>query len=219
MNQEGTHFIPIEVTLEKKCVPLREEGKKVQIMETIENIQEELKNILSEKRYNHSIGVMKKAEELAKQYNIDSHVAALTGLAHDMAKELPNEEKINYCKEHEIKIDEIEKQNVGLLHAKIGADITKKYGFTKEMQNAILYHTTGHLDMDLLAKIVFVADKIEENRDYEGVEDLRKLAMQDIDKCTLIILDYTTKKNIDKGVLIHPDGIFARNQLLPLSLQ
>lgn len=188
-------------------------------METIENIQAELKTILSEKRYKHSIGVMKKAEELAKQYGIDTHIAALTGLAHDIGKEISNVEKIQYCKENQIEIDEVEIHNVGLLHAKIGADITRKYGFTEEMQKAILYHTTGHFDMDLLAKIVFVADKIEENREYEGVENLRKLAMEDIDKCTLVILDYTIKKNIDKGVLIHPDGIFARNQLLPLSLQ
>lgn len=188
-------------------------------METIENIQVELKGILSEKRYQHSIGVMKKAEELAKQYGINTHIAALTGLAHDIGKEISNVEKIKYCKDHQIEIDEIEIHNVGLLHAKIGADITKKYGFTEEMQKAILYHTTGHLDMDLLAKIVFVADKIEENREYEGVENLRKLAMQDIEKCTLVILDHTIKKNIDKGVLIHPDGIFARNQLLPLSLE
>ncbi|MCI9247101.1 MAG: HD domain-containing protein [Clostridia bacterium] len=188
-------------------------------METIENIQAELKGILSEKRYQHSIGVMKKAEELAKQYGINTHIAALTGLAHDIGKEISNVEKIKYCKDHQIEIDEIEIHNVGLLHAKIGADITKKYGFTEEMQKAILYHTTGHLDMDLLAKIVFVADKIEENREYEGVENLRKLAMQDIEKCTLVILDHTIKKNIDKGVLIHPDGIFARNQLLPLSLE
>jgi len=188
-------------------------------METIENIQAELKTMLSEKRYQHSIGVMKKAEELAVLYGIDTHIAALTGLAHDIGKEISNVEKIKYCQEHRIEIDEVEIHNVGLLHAKIGADMTKKYGFTEEMEKAILYHTTGHFDMDLLAKIVFVADKIEENREYEGIEDLRKLAIEDIDKCTLVILDHTIKKNIDKGVLIHPDGIFARNQLLPLFLQ
>ncbi len=185
-------------------------------METIENIQEELRQTLSGERYNHSIGVMKKAEELAKQYGIDVHIAALTGLAHDIGKEIPNQEKIQYCKEQQIEIDEVEIRNVGLLHAKVGAHITKKFGFTEEMQKAILYHTTGHLDMDLLAKIIFIADKIEENRDYDGVEELRKLAIQDIDQCTLIILDKTIQKNIDKGVLIHPDGIFARNQLLTL---
>lgn len=100
-------------------------------METIENIQKELKNILSEERYQHSIGVMKKAEELAKQYGVDANIAALTGIAHDIAKEIPNEEKITYCKEHKIEIDEVEMHNVGLLHAKIGADIVKKIWFYK----------------------------------------------------------------------------------------
>lgn len=187
-------------------------------METIENIQKELKAILSEARYQHSIGVMKKAEELAKQYGIDPHIASLVGLAHDIGKEMSNKEKMEYCQKHQIEIDKVEQYNVGLLHAKVGADITKKYGFTKEMQKAILYHTTAHADMDLLAKIIFIADKIEENRSYDGVEELRELAMQDIDKCALVILNQTIKKNIDKGVLIHPDGIFARNQLLPLFL-
>lgn len=187
-------------------------------METIENMQKELKMILSEERYRHSIGVMKKAEELARQYGIEPHIASLTGLAHDIAKEMPNTEKIEYCQKHQIEIDEVEKYNIGLLHSKVGADITKKYGFTPEMQKAILYHTTAHVDMDMLAKIIFIADKIEENRNYDGVEELRNLAMQDIDKCTLVILNQTIKKNVDKGVLIHPDGIFARNQLLPLFL-
>ena len=183
-------------------------------METIEKIQAELKQTLSEERYVHSIGAMKKAKELAEQYGVDSHIAALTGLAHDIGKEISNQEKIDYCRVHQIEIDEIEIHNVGLLHAKVGAHITQKFGFTEEMQKAILYHTTGHLDMDLLAKIIFIADKIEENRDYDGVEELRELARKDIDECTLVILNQTIKKNIDKGVLIHPDGIFARNQLL-----
>lgn len=103
----------------------------------------------------------------------------------------------------------------GLLHAKIGADIAKKkYGFTKEMQQAIIYHTVGHVGMSMLSKIVFVADKIEENRSYEGVEELRKLAKEDIDSSILIMLEHAINKNIDKGVLIHPDGIIARNQII-----
>ena len=76
-------------------------------METIENIQEELKEILSKERYKHSIGVMKKAEELAKQYGIDPNVAALTGLAHDIGKEMSNQEKIQYCQKNEIEIEEL----------------------------------------------------------------------------------------------------------------
>ncbi len=103
----------------------------------------------------------------------------------------------------------------GLLHAKIGADIAKKkYNFTKDMLDAITYHTVGHIDMSPLSKIVFVADKIEENRSYDGVEELRNLAKEDIDSCILIMLEQAIKKNIEKGVLIHPDGIIARNKLI-----
>ena len=184
-------------------------------MEIIENIQKELKEKLSEKRYKHSLGVMKKAGELAKIYKIDTDIAELTGLAHDIAKEMTKEEKLEYAKKHHIEIDEIEKSNIGLLHAKIGADIAKnKYGFNIEMQNAIKYHTVTNPDMDLLAKIIFVSDKIEENREYEGVQELRKLAEINIDECMLKILDYTIKENIDKGKLVHPNSILTRNRLL-----
>lgn len=184
-------------------------------MEKLEIIKKDLREVLSEDRYNHSIGVMEKAEELAKIYGVDPEIAALTGLTHDIAKEIPNEDKLKYVKENNIKIDEVEKINVGLLHAKIGADIVKKkYNFTEDMQNAIKYHTTAHPDMDLLAKIIFVSDKVEKNRSYALVEEFRNIAEQDIDKCILEMLNYVIKKNIDKGVLIHPDSVYARNELL-----
>ncbi len=183
-------------------------------METIENVQTDLKTILSERRYNHSIGTMKTAIKLAKIYGVDTNIAGLTALAHDIAKEISNEEKINYVKKNNIEVDDIEKYNIGLLHGKIGADMCKKYGFTKEMQEAIKYHTTAHTDMSVLAKIVFIADKIEENRNYEGVEELREQVKEDLDDCMLAILNHDLKKNINKGVLLHPDSIFARNQLI-----
>ena len=183
-------------------------------METIENIQAELKKTLSEKRYMHSVGTMKMAKILANKYNINENIAMLTGLAHDMGKEIPLEKAEEYIKENKINIDEIEKQNPSLLHAKIGACMSKKYGFTEQMQNAIKYHTTGNPEMDDLAKIIYVADKTEENRKYDEVEEIRKLAIKNIDEALLTILDHDIQKNIKKKVLIHPDGILLRNKLL-----
>ena len=183
-------------------------------MENIENIQAQLKETLSEKRYLHSIGTMKMAKILAKKYNVDENIAMLTALAHDMGKEIPLEKAMEYIKENKIVIDEIEKQNTALLHAKIGACMSKKYGFTEEMQNAIKYHTTGNPEMDNLAKIIYVADKTEETRNYEQVEEIRKLAMENIDEAVIKILDHDIEKNIKKKVLIHPDGILLRNKLL-----
>ena len=183
--------------------------------ERIEKIQKDLKTMLSEKRYNHSIGTMKMAEKLAKQYGMDPEEAGLTGLVHDMAKELTPEESFKYMKENNLEIDEIEQKNVKLLHAKIGADMArKKYGFAENMQKAILYHTTGSPDMDILAKIIFIADKAEENRKYEEVEMVRNLAKNNLDECILYILNFTIKANIDKEKLVHPNSFFTRNQLL-----
>ena len=186
-------------------------------------IDADVKQALSEKRYKHSVGVMKKAEELAKIYDIDVNTAKLVGLAHDIGKELTKEEKLEYVKENNIEIDEIEKINVGLLHGKIGADICKKrYGFTAQMQDAIKYHTTGNEKMDLLAKIIFVADKIEENRNYENeekqksLEYARQLAKEDINKAVLLEIDESLVYTIKKQELIHTDSVLARNKLLEI---
>lgn len=188
-------------------------------METIEIIKKELQDTLSEERYKHSLGVMKMAQTLAKQYNINEQEALLTGLTHDMAKELSQEENLQYIKQNQIEIDEIEKRNTSLLHAKIGANMAKeRYGFNQKMQNAIAYHTTGNPDMDTLAKIIYIADKIEENRNFEGVEELRKLALKNLEETVVAILSYDIKKNINKGRLIHPNSILTRNKLLMIDI-
>lgn len=192
-----------------------------EVEQLLKRIDGDLRNILSEKRYNHSLGVMKKAEELAKIYKVNVNKAKLVGLAHDIGKELSKEEKIKYAEENNIEIDSIEKINVGLLHGKIGAHICKvRYEFTDDMQNAIKYHTTGNEKMDMLAKIIFVADKIEDGRKYkdekklEELEVARKIALEDIDKAVLYLIDSSLEFTIKKKELIHPDSIRTRNKII-----
>lgn len=187
----------------------------------LQNINNDLKKELSESRYKHSIGVMEKAEELAKIYGENINKAKLVGLAHDIGKELSKEEKLMYAQENNIKVDEIEKTNVGLLHGKIGADICKKrYGFTKQMQDAIEFHTTGNENMDLLAKIIFVADKIENGRTYKNeekqkkLEEARYIANKNINLALLSLLDMSLKYTILKKELIHTDSIKTRNKII-----
>ncbi len=181
----------------------------------IEKIKEELKGTLSEKRFNHSIGVMNMAIKLAKQYKVDEEKAALVGLTHDIAKELGVPKSMEYIKKNRIEIDEVERKAPSLLHAKIGADMVKnKYQFTKDMQNAIKYHTTGNPHMDKLAKVLYVADKTEENRKFKEVEELRKIAMENLDEAVFAILTLDIKKNIEQNKLIHIQSIKTRNALL-----
>lgn len=185
-------------------------------MEDLEKqINADIKERLSEFRYTHSLGVMKKAEELAKFYGLDVKKARLIGLAHDIAKQMTPTEIKEYLSKYDVELDELERMNIELMHAKIGADICKrKYNFDEQMVNAVKYHTTGNPKMDMMAKIIFMADKIEENRDYEDVEERRKLTLENIDEAIIETINYTTKDSIDRGKMIHTDSIHTRNYLL-----
>lgn len=181
----------------------------------IEEIREYLNQNLSEERYEHSLGVMERAEELAKIYGCDVEIAKIVGLAHDIAKELPREEALQYAEKNHIELDEIERAQPYLLHGKVGAHICKeKYGFTKQMQDAIINHTTGSENMDLLAKIILVADKTEKNRKYEDLDYAVSIAKKDINDGVLYCLDSALEKIISRKYLIHPNTIFTRNRLL-----
>lgn len=187
-------------------------------MRNIEDIKEELKSILSQKRYEHSIGAMEKAIELAEIFGEDREKAAYTALVHDIAKEMTTEEYYKYARENNIEIEEIDKIETIALHGKIGADIVKKkYNFTDEMCNAIYYHTTGRANMTLLDKIIYIADKIEENRKYPEADELRKAfeKSKSLDEFILYDIDYyTIPKMIEKKRIIHQNSIYARNDII-----
>ena len=181
----------------------------------LDEIKKDLKETLSEKRYNHSIGTMKMAKELALIYGENEKKAEFAGLIHDIAKELDIEEIQECLEKYKIEPDEIEKKQLGLLHSKIGAAIAKeKYEADKEVQNAILYHTTGHKDMSELAKIIYIADKIEENRTYKSVEEIREIAKTNLDKAIIILINHVLQKSIRLDRFIHPNAIDLRNKLL-----
>lgn len=181
----------------------------------IEQIKQDLKEILSEKRYIHSIGVMKRAEELAIIYGVNVEQAKIVGLAHDIAKEFSREDALKYAKENSIEVDEIERAQPGLLHTKIGAHICKeKYDFTEEMQKAIEYHATGDSNMNLFDKIIFVADKTEPYRKFDDLDYIVNLSNENLDEAMIYIIDKSLVKTMEKGELIHPKSISTRNALI-----
>ena len=180
-------------------------------------IENDVKSVLSEYRFTHSLGVAKKAIELAKIYGVQEEIAKKVGIAHDIAKEMTDEEMIEYAKANNIRIDEIETVKPSLLHGKIGADIaSKKYGFTEDMINAIKWHTTGRENMSMLEKIIYVADKTEENRSGTrfDLEKSRELSKQNIDEALIFLMNESISYKIKNNGLIHPKTIEARNDLL-----
>lgn len=190
---------------------------KKQTLELIEKIKKDLKEMLSESRYNHSISVMNKAIELAKIYGVDEDKAALAGLAHDIAKEIPDEEALKLASDNNVEIDDFIKNiNHKLLHGKIGAVIVKqRYGFDEQIQKAIEFHTEGTPDFDMLGKIVFVADKTEDLRKGPAEIDIwRKISKEDIDEAIIQIINFNIKKLIEEKRLIDLTCILTRNKLM-----
>ncbi len=164
------------------------------IDERYENCRKMLKENISNKRYVHSIGVSNTAACLAMRYGYDCHKAYITGLLHDCAKGLKGPELIDTVMKAGISISDTEKDNPDLLHSKAGSVLAgEKYGIEDdEILNAIFYHTTGRPDMNLLEKIIFVADYIEPNRyDLPDLDRVRVMAFTDIDECIAHICEMT----------------------------
>lgn len=162
----------------------------------LNKIRKALKKALDDKRYEHTIGVEYTAAALAMRYDESVLNARIAGLLHDCAKCLSNEKKLSICSKHNISINESEKKNPFLLHAKVGGFLAKdKYHISdSEIINAIVNHTTGRPGMSLLEKIIFVADYIEPGRKQApNLQEIRKLAFVDLEQALVKILEDTLK--------------------------
>lgn len=169
-----------------------------------DKIRKKLKHTLNKRRYEHTLGVAYTAAALAMCYEIDVEQARLAGLLHDCAKYIPDDEMLSQCNKLHIEITEAEQRDICLLHAKLGAYMAgAEYKIQDpEIINAIRWHTTGHPDMTMLEKIIFIADYIEPNRQQApNLKQIRHLAFTDIDEAMRIIL----KDTLDYLESIHSD--------------
>lgn len=186
-------------------------------MMSIEKIKEILEDTLSEARYKHSLGVADEAKKLAGVYHVDEEQAYIAGLVHDCAKEIPPEKSVEILREkYGVSVDSISILMPKILHGPLGACMAQKeFGLSDPVAlDAISCHTTGKANMSTMAKIIYIADYIEPNRDFENVDVLRKLAYEDIDAAIITGIDYTISDLLSRGLVIHPDTVHARNDLI-----
>lgn len=175
-----------------------------------DKIVEYLKKNLKESRFVHSIGVMKMAQKLAKIHGVDENNAKFAGLLHDIAKNMTNSELITYCKKNGILLDDVKMESPGMLHAEVGADIAKKiFGANAEIVQAINYHTLANETMSDLDKIIYIADLIEEGRELPGLEPIREMAYEDLDKTLVLALEYCIDNVKERGKTIHSQSEMA----------
>lgn len=166
-------------------------------------------------RYEHTLGCERAAIYLAELYGGDVEKAAFSAILHDITKHLSKEEQLNLCKKYGIIPCNAEFSEPKMLHGKTAAAIAKvEYGAPQDVCDAIACHTTGKAGMNVLDKILYLADYIEDTRDFPGVKNARELAKEDIDRALLYCFDQTLIELVTRAKLIHGDTIAAYNDLI-----
>ncbi len=184
--------------------------------DTYEALKARLSKLLDHERFEHSIMVMETAEVLAKRFNLDVETAKTAGLLHDAAKELSRDKILALAKAYGWEIDPVEEAHGKLLHGPASAQIVKEqFGIdNEEILNAIAYHTVGRPAMTEMDKIIYLADHIEPQRDYPGVEKVRELAKENLDEAIVACIDSMLTFLIQYGKPICFKTLQTRNYYL-----
>lgn len=163
-------------------------------------------SLLKPNRVNHVLGCRDTAVELARIWGADETDAARAGLLHDITKALDGPLQLTLCRAYGIILDNFSAHNPKTIHALTGALVAERvFGENAAVVSAIRSHTTGKADMNLLEKIIYVADYMEPNRDFPGVEELRSLARTNIDAALQMGLEMTLKLLVEQGREISPE--------------
>ena len=183
---------------------------------TDEKIITLIRSKLNADRFNHSLNVADSAKELALSYGADADKAYTAGLLHDVMKNASPEEQLGVLSEAGIELMPVERENKKLWHAIAGAAYVKfVMGIDdRDIIRAVRYHTTGRAGMSLVERIVYLADYISADRNYNGVEDMRRLCRSDSDEAILYALTFGIPDLVSKGRVIHPDSIDLYNEVI-----
>lgn len=156
-----------------------------------------------EKRVKHVLGCSQTAWELARLHGADPEAARRAGILHDVTKALSGSDQLLLCRVYGIELDAFEREHPKLLHAVTGAAVAERvFGESPEVVQAIRWHTSGKADMTTLEKIIYVADYMEPNRDFPGVERLRQLAWSDLDAALYLGLSMAVEHVRSQGEIV-----------------
>ena len=177
-------------------------------------LKEESLRLHKQKRIAHVIGCSETAKKLALIHGADPADAERAGILHDVTKAMTGADQLRLCERYGIIISEFERKHTKLLHAVTGAAVAKEvFGENEAVCRAIRWHTSGRANMSVLEKIIYIADYMEPNRDFPGVERLRELAYTDLDAAMLMGLRMTAEHLQKQGAEMGSHSIEAIEQL------
>ena len=156
----------------------------------MEELEEAVIALMNPNRVAHVLGCRDTAVELARVYGENEVDAARAGLLHDITKAIDGPLQLTLCDEYGIVLDTFSRSFPKTLHALTGSLVAQRiFGENENVVSAICHHTTGRANMTLLEKIIYIADYVEPNRDFPGVEEMRAMAYTDLDRAVLMGLE------------------------------
>lgn len=173
----------------------------------MERLEQVVISLLNPNRVRHVLGCRDTAVELAKRWGADVTDAARAGLLHDITKALDGPLQLTLCRAYGTLLDDFSRKYPKTLHAMTGSLVAQRIFWENEaVVSAIRNHATGKADMNLLETIIYVADYMEPNRDFPGVERLRGLAYTDLQGALRLGLEMTLEHLKDQGSEVSPES-------------
>ena len=172
----------------------------------MEQLEPIVVRLLNPNRVRHVLGCRDTAVELARRWGADETDAARAGMLHDITKALDGPLQLTVCQEYGKILDAFSRKYPKTLHALTGSLVAERiFGENPQVVEAIRNHTTGRAEMGLLETIIYVADYMEPNRDFPGVEKLRELAFSDIYAALKLGLRMTLDHLARQGSEVSPE--------------
>lgn len=173
--------------------------RELRLFENYKPFVEKLKSYQTDELFAHSLAVVKRAVDFNSKHHLRQNFRQvfLAALLHDNAKQRPSLDGLS-----------VPSDAVGtpVLHQFLGAEKAQRdFGIEDSaILDAIRYHTTARADMTMLEKLIYTADSLSDDRDYEPIPKLREIAIADFEKGFLAALEYTYGKLAARGGNIYP---------------
>ena len=199
-------FLPegvLDYIREKRLYDTRTDWKNL----PMEDLEQVVISLLNPNRVAHVLGCRDTAVALAKHWGADPVDAARAGILHDITKAIDGPLQLTLCDAYGKILSDFSRKYPKTLHALTGSLVAERiFGKNEAVVKAIQWHTTGKADMTLLEKIIYVADYMEPNRNFPGVEKLRELAFTDMDAALKLGLEMTLEHLKNQGAEVSPES-------------
>ncbi len=193
--------------------------------EYIERLEGKIKSLMPVELYKHTTGTLEYSKKLARthlknnisRYPVDEksytgigdlfNRLCLASVLHDYGKIFEYEKLVKIAEEEKLGLSGFEIGCRSIIHGFVAPFlISRDFGIVDEVIfRAVKSHTIGSLNMNIIDRILYIADKVEPSRDYANSAKLRKLSLEDIDLGLLEVYKSNIIYVINKNNTLHPD--------------